>query len=106
MLYRPTLECEEEEEVHAVDLNRQERDPEDHPVCSLHCYSEQEDTDTKLEEEVADNVDWLANPPPLSHRYQHEKYLRKAHLPYLHADRVFVIGNEISSFARTILDAE
>jgi hypothetical protein len=59
------LEGKDKKEEHAVKLNDDECDPEYRAVYSLNRDSEQEDADAGFEENVRDNVNGFAAPPPL-----------------------------------------
>ena len=62
---RPALECEEEEEVHAVNLDDDQGNPNDGAVNFFNGDTQQEDADAGFEEDVRSDVCGLARPPPL-----------------------------------------
>ena len=59
------MEGEEEEEVHAVDLDDDQGDPKNGAVSSLNGDTQQEDADAEFEKNVRSNVCRFASPPPL-----------------------------------------
>ena len=62
---RPALEGEDEEEVHAVELDDDQGGPKNDAMSSVNGNTQQEDANAALEEEVRSNVKRLACPPPL-----------------------------------------
>jgi hypothetical protein len=61
----PALEGKDEEEVHGIYLNGDKRHPENDAVGLLNRDTQQEDTNTHLEEKVRCNIGRFAAPPPL-----------------------------------------
>ena len=62
---RPALECKEEEEVHAVNLDDEQSNPDDGAVGFFNGDTQQKDADAGFEKKVRSNVSRLAGPPPL-----------------------------------------
>ena len=62
---RPALEGEDEEEVHAVELDGDQGGPKNGAMGSVNGDTQQEDADAHLEEKIRSNVSRLACPPPL-----------------------------------------
>jgi hypothetical protein len=62
---RPALECEEEEEVHAVNLDDDQGNPNNGAVNLFNGDTQQKNADAGFEENVRSDVGGLAGPPPL-----------------------------------------
>lgn len=62
---RPTLEGEDEEEVHTVYLDGKQGSPKNDAMGFPLGYAQQKDTDAGFEKDVRDNVGRFAGPPPL-----------------------------------------
>lgn len=62
---RPALEGEDKEEVHAVQLDSNQRTPEDNAMGSLMSDTQQENADAGFEKDVRNNIGRFAGPPPL-----------------------------------------
>jgi hypothetical protein len=62
---RPALECEEEEEVHAVKLDDDQGNPNNGAVSFFNGDTQQKDADAELEKDIRNDVCRLAGPPPL-----------------------------------------
>lgn len=62
---RPTLEGEDEEEVHAVYLDGKQGSPKNDAMSSPLSDAQQEDTDAGFEKDVRNDIGRFAGPPPL-----------------------------------------